>query len=405
MEEFIVDIVKRFLKYVSYETTSDEFSKTKPSTNSQVVLLKELVEELKELGVDAFYKDGYTYGKVKSDCAKDDTLFLMAHVDTSSDASGKDVKARIVHFTGEDIILNDKKKLSIDEFPLIKYHLNHDLIVTDRTTLLGADDKAGIAIIMDVLEKALKKGGYPNITVCFSSDEEIGRGTENIDIDYIKETKGKMYAYTLDGGCIQAFQNETFNAKQAKVEIDGVSIHPSIGKNKLINSQEVFMKFHSLLPLNRPENTEGREGFIHLTSSNGITEHSTAIYILRSFESCELERFENSFYHARDEINKLYNKDLVNVSIKDQYRNMYEIIKNNRHVVDLVHKVYKELDINLVDVPIRGGTDGALLSYLGLPCPNLGTGGDNFHGVLEYLDIDEMKMMTNIISKMMEHLK
>jgi len=397
-----MDILKRFLNYVSYDTVAIEESETQPSNSDEIILLEKLVQELKDIGIkDAFYKNGFTYGKLKSDCNKKDSIFLMAHVDTSPDASGKNIKPRIVHYTGEPIKLNETRILDEKVFESMKYHKDHDLVVTDGTTLLGADDKAGIAIIMDVLERAIKNKNYPNIIVCFSSDEEIGRGTLNIDLDYIKNDENTIYAYTVDGGEITLFESENFNARHAKVIVTGTSIHPSIGKNKLINAQEVMMKFHSLLPLCKPENTEKREGFIHLCNSVGSVEKCEYDYILRSFEMNELDSYSEAFNKAKDEINKLYKKDIVEVKINDQYRNMRDIIDKNPYCRDIVFECSKEMGINMVVDPIRGGTDGATLSHMGLPCPNLGTGGDNFHGVYEYLDIDEMRTMTELILKIM----
>ena len=400
-----MDIIERFLKYVSYETTSNEESETTPSSDKEIVLLKELVKEMKDLGLNAFYKGGFVYGDIKSDSNKSDTIFLMAHVDTSPDASGKDVKPRIVHFDGSPIKLNENRTLDPKVFESMCYHLNHDLIVTDGTTLLGGDDKAGVAIILDTVEKILKRGNYPNIKVCFSPDEEIGRGTKGIDLEYIKKDTDRIYAYTVDGGEIMGFSYENFNAASAKVIAEGVSIHPSIGKNKLINAMEVISEFHNHLPKCRPENTEGREGFIHLVGMKGLVERAEYVYILRSFEKDELESFKNAFLESKDIINKKYNKDLIAVEIRDSYKNMKEVIDKYPYTVDIVHEVYKEMNIPCVDWPIRGGTDGATLSHMGLPCPNLGTGGDNFHGVYEYLDIDEMKTMVQIITRIMDKLE
>ena len=400
-----MDIIERFLKYISFETTSNEESETIPSSDKEIVLLKELVKDMDALGLFSKYQGGFSYGEIKSDCGKKDTIFLMAHVDTSPDASGKDIKPRIVHFDGTPIKLNENRILDPSVFDMMKYHVNHDLIVTDGTTLLGGDDKAGVAIILDTVEKIIKRGNYPNIKICFSPDEEIGRGTYGIDLDYIKKDTDKIYAYTVDGGEIMGFSYENFNAASAKVIVEGVSIHPSIGKNKLINAMEVINEFHNILPKCRPENTEGREGFIHLVGMKGLVEKAEYVYILRSFDKDELESFKNAFYKAMDDINAKYNKNLVAVEIKDSYKNMKEVIDKYPYSVDIVHEVYKEMGIPCIDWPIRGGTDGATLSHMGLPCPNLGTGGDNFHGVYEYLDIDEMKTMVEIITKIMDKLE
>ncbi|MBP5342826.1 peptidase T [bacterium] len=400
-----MDIIERFLKYVAYETTSNEESDSIPSNEKEIILLKELVEDMKKIGLDSFYKDGFSYGKIKSDINKKDTIFLMAHVDTSPDAKGYDIKPRIVHYKDGSIPLSKDKILDENIFDNLKKHMGHDLIVTDGNTLLGADDKAGIAIILDTVEKIIKRGGYPNIVICFSPDEEIGRGTVGIDLDYIKDSTSRIYAYTVDGGDITKFSYENFNAASAKVIVDGISIHPSIGKNKLINAMEVIQLFHTLLPKQKPENTEKREGFIHLCMMNGFVEKAEYYYIIRSFEPSELESFKNSFFAVRDKINKSYNRDLVKVEINDTYKNMKEIIDQNTYLVDIVHNAYDELGIKIQDDPIRGGTDGATLSYLGLPCPNLGTGGENFHGVYEYLDIDDMKMMVKIITMIMDKIE
>ncbi len=400
-----MDIVKRFLNYVSYDTQSDENSDSFPSSKKQLLLLSELASELKVMGLNVTEKNGYVYGKLKSDSMKNETLFLMAHVDTSPDAKGSGIKPRIVHFTGENIILNENRILKEDIFPDLINHRNHDLIVTDGKTLLGADDKAGIAIIMDSLEKVIDRGCYPNIVVCFTPDEEIGRGTKNIDVKLIKNGEKTIYAYTVDGGVINELNYENFNAAHATVTVKGTSIHPSIGKGRLINAQEVLMQFHSLLPKERPENTENREPFVHLTGSKGSVEEASFDYIIRNFNKEDLIRQKNDFYKAKDIINEKYGKNIVDVLITDTYFNMREIIDKNPAVVDLAHKAISLAGLEPIDQAIRGGTDGATLSYLGLPCPNLGTGGSNFHGVFEYLDIDDMKVMVKIVMNLMDSLK
>ena len=400
-----MDILERFLKYVSFETTSIEESETRPSNPLELNLLNYLKDELISLGVNAFIKDGFVYAKIKSDSNRKDSIFLMAHVDTSPDASGKDIKPRIVHYTGDDIELSKGKTLSKDMFPNLVNHLDHDLVVTDGSTLLGADDKAGVAIIMDTVEKMLIRGNYPNMIICFSPDEEIGRGADCFDIDWCLDGENRIYAYTIDGGDYRGFSYENFNASSAKVIINGISVHPGSAKNKMINSLEVIQEFHSLLPLSRPENTENKEGFIHLTKMSGQVEKSEAHYILRSFDKNELSYFKNEFCRVRDLINKKYNMDLCNVIITDSYDNMKEVIDKYPYSVNLVHEVYKEMNIPCIDEPIRGGTDGARLSFMGLPCPNLGDGGENFHGVYEYLDIYQMRKMSEIIIRMMDKIK
>ena len=399
-----MDILERFFKYVSFETTSDPYSETFPSSEKEIPLLLALKEELEDLGVKAYYKDGYTYGKIKSDCGKKDTLFLMAHVDTSPEASGKDVKPRIIHFDGSPIELGNGKVLDTKTFPSLSMHKGHDLIVTDGSTLLGSDDKSGDALIMDLVERALNRGNYPNIIVCFTPDEEIGRGTERIDVNFIKEgVEGDIIAYTIDGGELTAFNSENFNAASAKVTFYGTSVHPSIGKGILVNAQEVAMEFHKLLPeKERPEYTDGREPFIHLTASCGGIEECTYEYIIRNFDLDDLERQKKDFMKAQDTINKKYGSKRVNVEIKNSYFNMKNIIDKNPKCVEYAKKAYEIKGVDFIDVPIRGGTDGATLSHKGIPCPNLATGGDNFHGVYEYLDINEFFMMREILITLMD---
>jgi len=401
-----MDIVKRFLNYTTFETTSFEDQGTRPSNPLELKLLEELKIELKDMGIESTLKDGFLYAFIKSDCSKSDTLFLMAHVDTSSDASGRNVKARVVHYEGGDIELGNGKVLSPLEFETLENHIGHDLIVTDGTTLLGADDKAGIAIIMDYLEIALSKGGYPNLCLCFSSDEEIGEGTRDFDIDFVKANcPNNIYAYTLDGGDIKEFNYETFNASAAKVKVNGLSVHPGSAFNKMINASEIVQKFHSLLPKVRPENTSGRRGFIHITSMESKTEYGEIHYILRSFDKMELELFKKQMISAQDRINEFYNKNIVEVEIKDQYSNMLDEINKFPSVIEFAHNALKANGIDYIDDPIRGGTDGAHLSFMGLPCPNLGTGGENYHGIYEYLDIDQMKKMVDVVTTIASYLK
>ena len=300
-----MDIIKRIERYIKIETTSNEFSETYPSSDKELVLLNLLKDELTELGLEATYKNGFTYGKLKSDCGKKDTLFLMAHVDTAPDASGKDVNPSIVHFDGKPITLKNGKVLDPKVFPSLNLHVGHDLMVTDGNTLLGADDKAGDALIMDLVERLIKRGNYPNIVVCFSPDEEIGRGTERIDVDFIKEgVEGRLIAYTVDGGQINRFSEENFNAAQAVVDVFGTSVHPSIGKGVLVNSQELAFEFHSKLPkFEKPEYSCEREPFILLTSMEGGIEKATLRYILRSFDLDHLEAQKELFRSIEKEFN------------------------------------------------------------------------------------------------------
>lgn len=399
-----MDIIERFKKYISFETTSDENSASFPSNPQEFNLLNHLKKELEDLGVEATLKDGYVYGKLKSDSNRKDTLFLMAHVDTAPDASGKDVNARIVHFDGDDINIGNGLTMSLKEFPKMKNNIGHDLMITDGKTLLGADDKAGCALAMDLLENAINKGNYPNIILCFTPDEEIGRGTLKIDVDFIKkDVLGNIIAYTIDGGEITEFNSETFNAASAKVKFIGTSVHPSGGKGILVNASEVLYEFHKELPvMERPEYTEKREPFILLTSMKGSIEEADASYIIRNFDLADLERQKNDFYKARDIINKKYGKERVIVKISDSYFNMKEIINKHPKAVNIAKRAYDELGIDFIDTPIRGGTDGSTLSFKGIPCPNLATGGGNFHGPYEFLDINQFMKMREVLLKIMD---
>lgn len=397
-----MDIVKRFLDYVSYETTSDEDSTSFPSNPKELILLNHLKDQLKEMGVETTFKDGYVYGKLKSDINKKDTLFLMSHVDTSPEASGKDIKTRIVHYDGKPIVLGNGKVLDEAIFPSLQYHHNADLIVTDGSTLLGADDKAGVALIMDLLERAIQRGNYPNITVCFTPDEEIGRGTEKIDVPFIKKGTNKIYAYTVDGEDIRGFSQENFNAAHAHVTFIGTSVHPSIGKGVLQNAQQIAIEFHESLPKCRPENTSGRDPFIHLVSTKGSVALTTYDYILRGFKREEIQEFKDAFYQVENNLNLKYQREAVKVEINDSYFNMQDVLKDSPYIVEFARKAFDKTGITFVDSPIRGGTDGALLSYLGIPCPNLGTGGSNFHGVFEYEDIDQMHLMQKLLMNLLD---
>lgn len=400
-----MELLDRFLDYVSYETTSNEASSSYPSSDKELVLLAHIEDQLKDLGLKTVFKNGIVYGWLKSDSAKSDTLFLMSHVDTSPEASGKDVKPQIKLFTGEPIELGNGKVLDPKVFPTLSRHKDHKLVVTSGDTLLGADDKSGCALIVDLVERLLKRGNYPNIILCFTPDEEIGRGTEGIDVELIKNGTNKIYAYTVDGGDIDVFNSENFNAASAKVTFFGTSVHPSIGKGVLINAQEVALKFHMGLPeFERPEYTDNREPFIHLVESNGGVEKAYYRYIIRNFDLRDLERQKKDFYKQEKYINDLYKKEVCKVEIKDSYFNMKEIINKDPKVVEIAKNALDKAGLSFIDVPIRGGTDGATLSYKGIPCPNLGTGGNNFHGVYEYLDIEDFYKMREVLDNIVEQL-
>ncbi len=395
-----MDLVKRFLKYVSYDTQSDENSLTTPSTSKQLNLAKYLVNELKSIGCQDVFLDEYgiVYATIPSNTdQKVPTIGFIAHMDTSPDCSGKDIHPRIIPcYDGSNIQLNENTILKVDEFPSLKQNIKEELIVTDGTTLLGADDKAGIAIIVEsayriLQDKNLKHG---EIRIAFTPDEEVGRGTENFDVKYFNCD----YAYTLDGGDIYTIEYENFNAASALVHICGVNIHPGSAKNKMINSILLAKEFDDLLPKDElPSKTELYEGFHHLNDFHGNVEETTLQYIIRNHDASILKRQMDDFLKAKDMLNEKYHGDYVEVTLKESYKNMKEIILAHPEVLKAVTDAYTKLKIPYQFSPIRGGTDGANLSFKGLPCPNLGDGGYNFHGRYEYVSVTQMRKMVKIL--------
>ena len=389
----MTSVIERFLKYVSFDTQSDEFSETCPSTDKQKVLGAALVEEMKAMGIEDARMDehGYVYGTVPGD-PNLPTIGLIAHMDTSPDASGADIQAKIVEYTGGDVCLNEEKEIFLKEsdYPSLKNHVGKHLIVTDGTTLLGADDKAGIAEIMTVAEFLLTaRMNHATLKIGFTPDEEIGRGADLFDV----EGFGADYAYTVDGGAVGELEYENFNAASAKVEFTGLNIHPGSAKDRMLNSQYIAMEYERLLPAaQKPEYTEGYEGFIHLTDMEGTVEKSTLRYIIRDHDAEKFQQKKERMMEAAAYLNAKYGAGTVNITIRDSYFNMRQVIEPNIHVVDRAKKAIEELGIQPIVVPIRGGTDGARLSYVGLPCPNLGTGGENFHGRYEYACAEDMEL-------------
>ena len=389
----MTSVIERFLKYVSFDTQSDEFSETCPSTDKQKVLGAALVEEMKAMGIADARMDehGYVYGTVPGDPSLP-TIGLIAHMDTSPDASGANVKARVVEYDGTDILLGEESGLVLSEkqFPGLARHRGKHLIVTDGTTLLGADDKAGIAEIMTVAEFLLTaKMNHATLKIGFTPDEEIGRGADLFDV----EGFGADYAYTVDGGAVGELEYENFNAASAKVEFVGLNIHPGSAKDRMLNSQYIAMEYERLLPAaQKPEYTEGYEGFIHLTDMEGTVEKSMLRYIIRDHDTEKFQQKKERMMEAAAYLNAKYGAGTVNITIRDSYFNMRQVIEPNIHVVDRAKKAIEDLGIQPIVVPIRGGTDGARLSYVGLPCPNLGTGGENFHGRYEYACAEDMDL-------------
>lgn len=397
-----MNIVEKFLKYVSYDTTSfDETSSLEKASSDEQYKLADLLEkELKELGGEEIYinKFGSVHAYFPGNISRE-PIFLNAHMDTSSSASGKNIKPRIIkNYDGKDIKLNENTIMEVKEFPSLKKSIGHSLIVTDGTTLLGGDDKAGIAIIMDMLEYFIKnKIDHSPIEVVFSTDEEIGLGAEHIDVDKLHSKIG----FTIDGGDINYVSIENFNAASMIVNIQGRSIHPGSAKDKMINAINVGMEFHTSLPrFMRPEDTENREGFYHITNFEGNEEFSKLEYIIREHDANKLNCMIDYANLAGKRINELYKKDIVEVKINKSYKNMKDIVIQHPEVLELVNKMYEKENLTYELEPIRGGTDGANLTFKGLICPNLGTGDYNCHGRFEYVDIDQMIVM----SKMLTHL-
>ena len=392
----------RFLRYVSFDTQSCEESETCPSTAKQKLLGAALVEEMKEMGIsDAFMdENGYVYGTVPGDPTLP-VIGLIAHMDTAPDASGANIRAREVEYQGGDILLNAQQDIwmKVSDYPNLKRHIGKHLIVTDGTTLLGADDKAGVAEIMTAAAWLLKNGGrHATLKIGFTPDEEIGRGADRFDI----KNFGADYAYTADGGLIGELEYENFNAAGAKVTVHGLNIHPGSAKNKMVNSQYIAMEFQSLLPAaQKPEYTDGYEGFIHLLDMEGSVELSTLRYIIRDLDMDKFLEKKALMEAAAAFINRKYGEGTLELTIRDSYYNMRQKIEPVMYVVDRAKAAMEAVGITPVEVPIRGGTDGARLSYEGLPCPNLCTGGDNYHGRFEYIPVEDMEKCTEMLVRIL----
>ncbi len=391
-------VQERFLEYVSFDTMPDEFSETCPSTDKQKVLGAYLVEEMREMGIaDAFMdENGYVYGTIPGD-PKLPTIGLIAHMDTAPDASGADIKAKTVPYNGGDICLNAEKDIWLREadYPSLRNHAGKHLIVTDGTTLLGADDKAGIAEIMTAAEFLCKtRMNHATVKIGFTPDEEIGRGADRFDVAGF----GADYAYTMDGGTLGEMEFENFNAAGAKVEIRGLNIHPGAAKGKMVNSQLIAMEFQSLLPaFQRPEHTEGYEGFIHLTDMHGEVVQSVLRYIVRDHDMEKFSRKKSLMEAAAAFLNEKYGQGTVTLTVRESYFNMREKIEPCMYVVERAKRAMEAVGMTPVEVPIRGGTDGARLSFMGLPCPNLCTGGENYHGRFEYIPVEDMELCVRML--------
>ena len=398
-------VVERFLRYVNFETTSCEDSETCPSTQGQRVLGSALVEEMQKMGIaDAHMDaDGYVYGTVPGD-PRLPTIGMIAHMDTSPDASGKNIKTKIIPYNGGDVLLNEEQNIYLREkdYPSLKRNCGKHLIVTDGTTLLGADDKAGVAEIMTAAEFLLTtKMNHATLKIGFTPDEEIGRGADKFDVEHF----GADYAYTADGGTVGEIEYENFNAAGAKAVFHGLNIHPGSAKDKMVNSQLIAMEFQNLLPVHaRPESTEGYEGFIHLTDMAGEVEKTTLRYIVRDHDMEKFQEKKQVMEAAAAFINAKYGEGTVELTIHDSYYNMREKIEPCMYVVERAMKAMEAVGMKPVAVPIRGGTDGARLSYMGLPCPNLCTGGENYHGRFEYIPVEDMEQCSKMLIEILTTL-
>ena len=392
-------VYERFLRYVSYPTTSDENNENCPSTENQRVLAKELCHELLELGLSDARVDanGYVYATIPANCEGMPSIGFIAHMDTASDAPGENIKPQIVDYKGGDILLNEAEGiyLKLSDYPYVADLAGQRLIVTDGTTLLGADDKAGVAEIVTAVEKIMNSDiGHGKICIGFTPDEEIGRGADLFDV----EGFGADYAYTLDGGGLGEIEYENFNAASAVVKVHGRAIHPGSAKDKMINAVRIAAEFDSMLtPDEIPEKTEGREGFHHLLSLEGETEESVSKYIIRDHSKEKFAAIKAEFESVAKALNEKYGEGTVELILRDSYYNMIEVLESKMFVVERATEAMKRLGMNPVSVPIRGGTDGARLSFMGLPCPNLPTGGGNFHSRYEYVSIDAMERCVELI--------
>lgn len=385
-------VQERFLRYVRFDTTSDEFSETCPSTSKQKILGQALVEEMLSMGIaDArMDENGYVYGTVPGD-PNLPTIGLIAHMDTAPDASGANIRAKVIPYEGGDILLNGEKGIYLREadYESLKRNKGKHLIVTDGTTLLGADDKAGVAEILTAAQTLLIEGGvHATLKIGFTPDEEIGRGADRFDVAHF----GADYAYTADGGTIGELEYENFNAASAKVTVHGLNIHPGSAKNKMVNSQYIAMEFQSLLPqAQKPEYTENYEGFIHLTDMKGEVEESVLRYIVRDHDKTLFEEKKQLMTATAEYLNRKYGDGTVELELKDSYYNMREKIEPHMEIVDRAKRAMAAVGMEPRTVPVRGGTDGARLSYEGLLCPNLCTGGENYHGRFEYIPVEDME--------------
>lgn len=395
-------VVQRFLKYVTFDTTANPNNSNCPSSEGQKVFANYLVEELKSLGLEDAHVDenSYVMATLRGNTEGVETIGFISHLDTAPDVTGKNVKPKIIkNYDGKDIVLNEELNIitSPKDYPDLKKFIGEDLIVTDGTTLLGADDKAGISELVTAIEYLVNNPEikHGDIKIGFTPDEEIGRGADLFNV----EKFGAKYAYTIDGGIMGELQYENFNAAGATITIQGRNVHPGAAKNKMINALHIAAEISQMFPQSeRPETTEGYEGFYHLNDINGNVENATMVYIIRDHSK---EKFEYRKQYMKDAISKVSEKynGRVTLELNDQYYNMKEKVEPVKFIVDIAEEAMKECDITPIIVPIRGGTDGARLSFMGLPCPNIFTGGLNFHSKNECIPIIALEKCSNLIVK------
>ncbi|MCR4588424.1 MAG: peptidase T [Lachnospiraceae bacterium] len=398
------DLLQRFYRYVKMDTQSQEECDRVPSTAKQFSLAEQLLQELKDMGIEDASLDKehcYVYGHIPSNMGEREVpaIGFISHMDTSPAVTGANVNPRLVeNYDGGDVLLSKEngRVLSPKDYPLLKTLMGKSIIVTDGNTLLGADDKAGVAEIMSLVQYLTEHPEIPHGTICigFTPDEEVGNGTAFFDLD----TFGAKFAYTVDGGTLGEIEYENFNAAMAKVKILGKSIHPGDAKGKMINAALLAMEFNGMLPQDAvPEKTEGYEGFFYLEDLKGQTELAEMTYIVRDHDKAKFEDKKQLLLAIQDKMNAAYGEGTVTVTLKDQYYNMIELIKPHMHLIENARKAFTAEGVEPVVVAIRGGTDGATLSYKGLPCPNLSTGGYNFHGRYEFACYDDMKTMVQVL--------
>lgn len=396
-----MELKERFLKYVAINTRSDENSETFPSTAVQWDLLNALVEEMKLLGLQdvTIDKYGYAMGTIPATPGKENApvIGFLAHVDTAPDMSGENVRPHIIEsYDGKDIVLNNALTMKVSDFPELSRFVGHTLIHTDGTTLLGADDKAGVAEIMTAAEYLMShpEVEHGKIRIGFTPDEEIGRGVDFFDV----KAFGADFAYTMDGGYEGELEFENFNAASAKIAIQGRNVHPGYAKNKMINAIEVACELNALVPaVERPQYTEGYEGFYHCVGFNGTVENATISYIIRDHDFALFEKKKAWMYDIVGMLNNKYGQGTLTLTLKDQYYNMRKMVEPHPQVIDNALAAMREADVEPIVRPIRGGTDGARLSFMGLPCPNIFAGGMNFHGKFEYCSLNSMEKAVKVI--------